>query len=295
MTAAALRGSMTALITPFSGGAVDEKSFQRFCEWQIEEGTDALVPCGTTGESATLDYDEHKRVIDLCIEVAKGRVPVIAGTGSNATYEAIELTLHAQKAGADAALIVTPYYNKPSQEGMVQHFKAIHDATEIPIVLYNVPGRTAADLSAESVARLAELPRIVGIKDASNDLTRPAKTRILAGEDFVQLSGEDATVIPFLGNGGHGCISVTANIAPRLLAELHDLWEAGDWVKARAINDRLMPLHGALFAETSPSPSKYAASLLGMGQNEVRLPLVVVGKETEAKVRSAMQHAGLIN
>ncbi len=295
MTAASLRGSMTALITPFSQGAVDEKAFQRFCDWQIAEGTDALVPTGTTGESATLDYDEHKRVIVLCIEVAKGRVPVIAGTGSNATSEAIEMTLFAQQAGADAALIVTPYYNKPTQEGMVQHFKAIHDATDIPILLYNVPGRTAVDLSAESVARLAELPRIVGIKDASNDLNRPAKTRILVGEDFVQLSGEDASIIPFLGNGGHGCISVTANVAPRLLAELHDSWQAGEIAHARAINDRLMPLHGALFAETSPSPAKYATQLLGMTDAEVRLPLVEIGTETQGKVRSAMQHAGLIN
>ena len=290
-----LEGSMTALITPFRDGKVDAKAFQEFCAWQIAEGTDALVPVGTTGESATLDYDEHKRVIELCIEVAKGKVPVIAGTGSNATREAIELTLHAQKAGADAVLQVVPYYVKPMQEGMYQHFKAIHDATDIPIVLYNVPGRVGVDMSAETTARLAKLPRIVGIKDATADLTRPAKTRILAGEDFVQLSGEDATIIPFLGNGGHGCISVTSNVAPRLLAELHDSWKAGDIKRARQINDRLMPLHTALFVETSPAPAKYAASLLGLCAPECRLPMVPVTPETAAKIKAAMQHAGLIN
>jgi len=290
-----LEGSMTALITPFKDDKVDAKAFQEFCAWQIAEGTDALVPVGTTGESATLDYDEHKRVIELCIEVAKGKVPVIAGTGSNATREAIELTLHAQHAGADAVLQVVPYYVKPMQEGMYQHFKAIHDATDIPIVLYNVPGRVGVDMSAETTARLAKLPRIVGIKDATADLTRPAKTRILAGEDFVQLSGEDATIIPFLGNGGHGCISVTSNVAPRLLAELHDSWRAGDIKRARQINDRLMPLHTALFVETSPAPAKYAASLLGLCSADCRLPMVPVTPETAAKVKAAMQHAGLIN
>jgi len=290
-----LEGSMTALITPFRDGKVDAKAFQEFCAWQIAEGTDALVPVGTTGESATLDYDEHKRVIELCIEVAKGKVPVIAGTGSNATSEAIELTLHAQKAGADAVLQVVPYYVKPTQEGMYQHFKAIHDATDVPIVLYNVPGRVGVDMSAETAARLAKLPRVVGIKDATADLTRPARTRILAGEDFIQLSGEDATIIPFLGNGGHGCISVTSNVAPRLLAELHDSWRAGDIKRARQINDRLMPLHTALFVETSPAPAKYAASLLGLCTADCRLPMVPVTPETAAKIKAAMQHAGLIN
>ena len=295
MTPLSLSGSMTALATPFRDGAVDAEAFQRFCAWQIEQGTDALVPCGTTGESATLDFDEHKRVIELCLEVAKGKVPVIAGTGANATTEAIYLTLHAQQAGADAVLLVTPYYNKPTQEGLYQHFKAVHDATDVPIVLYNVPGRTAVDMSAATVARLAKLERIIGIKDATSDLNRPAETRILVGEAFVQLSGEDASIIPFLGNGGHGCISVTANVAPRLTAELHDRWQAGDIVGARKINDRLMPLHRALFAETSPAPTKYALSLLGLFRNELRLPLVPIGPETEAKVTKAMQQAGLIN
>ena len=295
MTPERFHGSMTALITPFKNGAVDEKAFQRFVAWQIAEGTHGVVPCGTTGESATLNYDEHKRVMQLCIEVAKGKVPVVAGTGSNSTTEAIELTQYAEKLGADATLQVVPYYNKPTQEGIYQHFKAIHDACGLPVILYNVPGRTVADMSAETVARLAKLPRIIGIKDATADLTRPAKTRILAGEAFRQLSGEDATVIPFLGNGGHGCISVTSNIAPRLLAELHKAWQAGDLKGARAINDRLMPLHTALFVETSPAPVKYGASLLGLCDAELRLPMVPVTPDTAAKVKAAMQHAGLIN
>ncbi len=290
-----LEGSMTALITPFKDDKVDAKAFQKFCAWQIAEGTDVLVPMGTTGESATVDYDEHKRVIELCVEVAKGKVPVIAGAGSNATSEAIMLTQFAQQSGADAVLQVVPYYVKPTQEGMYQHFKAIHDASDIPIVLYNVPGRVAVDMSAETVARLAKLPRVIGIKDSSNDLTRPARTRILTGEDFIQVSGEDATIVPFLANGGHDCISVMANVAPRLLGELHDSWRAGDLKRARQINDRLMPLHTALFVETSPAPAKYAASLLGLCSAECRLPMVPVTPETAAKVKAAMQHAGLIN
>ena len=290
-----LQGSMTALITPFRDGALDEKAFQHLCAWQIDQGTDALVAVGSTGESATLTQDEHKRIIDLCLEVAKGRVPVIAGAYSNATSEAIELTRYAQKACADAVLQVVPYYNKPTQEGMFQHFKAIHDASDIPIVLYNVPGRVVVDMSAETVARLAKLPRVVGIKEAALDLSRPAKTRVLAGEDFVQLSGEDAMVIPFLGNGGHGAISVTANVAPRLLGELHDAWRAGDLKRARRINDDLMPLHAALFAETSPAPAKYAASLLGLCSPEVRLPLAPLMPETQVQVRAAMRHARLLN
>jgi len=286
---------MTALVTPFRDGAVDEKAYQRLCDWQIKEGTDLLVTCGTTGEPATLEAEEHERVIELCLEVAKDRVPVIAGTGSNSTAEAIHYTRHAEKVGADYALLTVPYYNKPTQEGLYQHFKAVHDATAIPLILYNVPGRTVTDMSAETVSRLAKLPRIVGIKDATADLTRPATTRNLCGEAFVQLSGEDATVIPFLANGGVGCISVTANVAPRLLAELHDRWQEGNLKAARQINDRLMPLHAALFAETSPAPSKFALSLLGICANELRLPLVTIAKATEEKVRAAMQHAGLLN
>jgi 4-hydroxy-tetrahydrodipicolinate synthase len=222
-------------------------------------------------------------------------VPVIAGTGSNSTEEAIKLTRHAKKAGADAALVVTPYYNKPTQEGLYQHYKAIHDAVEIPIVIYNIPGRCVVDMSVETMARLAALPNVVGVKDATCDLARPAKTRLAIGPDFAQLSGEDATVVPFLAQGGHGCISVTANVAPRLCAELHEAWQGGDLESVRTINDRLMPLHEALFVETSPAPVKYAASLLGKCQNIVRRPLVQVSEQTESKVRAAMAHAGLIN
>jgi 4-hydroxy-tetrahydrodipicolinate synthase len=290
-----LRGSMTALVTPFREGAVDEKAYQRLCDWQIKEGTDVLVTCGTTGEPPTMDAAEHERVMELCIEVAKNRVPVVAGTGSNSTTEAIYYTRCAEKLGADFALLTVPYYNKPTPEGLYQHFKAVHDATHIPLILYNVPGRTVTDMMAETIGRLAKLPRIVAIKEASVDLTRPARTRSAAGEDFIQLSGEDATIIPFLANGGVGCISVTANVAPRLLAELHDLWRDDDLKGARQINDRLMPLHDALFAETSPAPAKFALSLLGICANELRLPLVPVTEVTEKKVRAAMQHAGLIN
>jgi 4-hydroxy-tetrahydrodipicolinate synthase len=288
-------GSITALITPFRNGRLDEEAFQRFVEWQIEEGTNALVPCGTTGESPTLSHEEDMRVTALCIEVAKGRVPVIAGTGSNSTEEAIMLTRHAKEAGADAALIVTPYYNKPTQEGLFQHYRAIHDAVDIPIVIYNIPGRCIVDMSVDTMARLAELPNIVGVKDATIDLTRPARTRAAIGGDFAQLSGEDATVVPFLAQGGHGCISVTSNVAPRLCADLHAAWQRRDVDRVQEINDRLMPLHQSLFIESSPGPVKFAAKLLGHCEDEVRLPLVRVQPETQARVRSAMMHAGLIN
>jgi 4-hydroxy-tetrahydrodipicolinate synthase len=288
-------GSITALITPFRNGRVDEEAFRRFVKWQIDEGTDALVPTGTTGESPTLSHDEHKRVVEICVEAAEGRVPIIAGTGSNATAEAIELTQHAEQAGADAALVVTPYYNKPNQEGLYQHFKAIHDASNLPIIIYNIPPRSVIDMTVETMAKLAELPRIAGVKDATADLARPAKTRMAIGADFTMLSGEDATVVPFLAQGGHGCISVSANVAPRLCGELHDAWKAGDFARVDELNYQLMPLHVALFAEPSPQPSKYALSLLGHIDNELRLPLVPVSPETEVKVRAAMVHAGLIN
>jgi 4-hydroxy-tetrahydrodipicolinate synthase len=295
MTDPMFKGSMPALITPFKNGSVDEAAFQRFVAWQVDQGSHGLVPCGTTGESPTLTHAEHKRVTELCIEVAKGRVPVIAGTGSNSTAEAIELTKHAKSAGADAALVVTPYYNKPTQEGLYQHFKAIHDSADLPIVIYNIPGRSVVDMSVETMARLAKLPNIVGVKDATADLMRPAKTRAAIGKDFVQLSGEDGTVVPFLAQGGHGCISVTANVAPRPCADLHEAWQRGDLDTVTQINDRLMPLHQALFVETSPGPVKYAASLLGHGENRLRLPMVCVMPETEKAVRDAMSHAGLIN
>ena len=288
-------GSMTALITPFRGGQVDENAFQSFVEWQINEGTDALVPCGTTGESPTLSHEEDMRVTALCVEVANGRVPVIAGTGSNSTDEAVQLTQHAKDAGADAALIVTPYYNKPTQEGLYQHYRTIHDAVEIPIVIYNIPGRSIVDMSVETMTRLAALPNIVGVKDATADLVRPALTQLEIGDEFSQLSGEDATVVPFIAQGGHGCISVTSNVAPRLCADLHAAWKRRDIDRVMEVNKRLMPLHQALFVESSPGPVKFAASLLGHCENELRLPMVSVQPETEVKVKAAMVHAGLLN
>src|SRR5262245_24533134 len=245
-------GSITALITPFRDGKVDEKAFQAFVDWQIREGTNALVPLGTTGDSPTLSHAEHMRVVEICIEAAHGRVPVIAGTGSNSTEEAIDLTQHAEKAGADAALVVLPYYNKPTPEGQYLHFKAIHDATSIPIVIYNVPPRSAIDMSVDTMARVAKLSRVLGVKDETADLARPIRTRIAIGKDFCQLSGEDATALPFLIQGGHGCISVTANAAPKLTAEMHAAWRKGDIQGAMTINEKLMPLNDAMFCETSP-------------------------------------------
>ena len=288
-------GSLTALITPFRDGAIDEDAFQRFVDWQIAEGTDGLVPCGTTGESPTLSHDEHMRVVELCIEAAGGRVPVIAGTGSNSTAEAVHLTQHAKRAGAAAALVVMPYYNKPTPEGQYRHFKAIHDAVDLPIVIYNIPGRSVVDMSVETMARLAKLPNIVGVKDATQDLVRPLVTRLAIGADFCQLSGEDATVVPFLAQGGHGCISVTSNVAPKLCADLHDAWRRGDLETVTMLNERLMPLHAALFVESSPGPVKYAASLLGRSSAELRLPLCEVSEATTRRVREAMTAAGLLN
>jgi 4-hydroxy-tetrahydrodipicolinate synthase len=289
------KGSLVALITPFRNGAVDEKRFQSFVEWQIKEGTHAVVPCGTTGESPTLSHAEHKRVVELCVEVAKGRVPVIAGTGSNSTDEAIDFTRHAKKAGADAALVVTPYYNKPTQEGLYHHYKALNDATDLPILIYNIPGRCVIDMSVATMARLAKLPHIVGVKDATNDLARPLRTRAACGRDFAMLSGEDITVMAFMAQGGDGCISVTANVAPRALADMHEAWQKGDAAAAMAINERLAPLHDALFCETSPAPVKYAASLLDKATPDVRLPLVPASPEAQDKVRGAMRAAGVLN
>ena len=295
MSGPMFKGSVTALITPFSNGAVDEAAFQRFVQWQIDQGSHGVVPCGTTGESPTLSHAEHRRVTELCLEVAKGKIPVIAGTGSNSTAEAISLTRHAEEAGADAALVVTPYYNKPTQEGLYQHFKAISEAVSLPILIYNIPGRSIVDMSVETMTRLAELPNIVGVKDATADLTRPAKTRAAIGRDFTQLSGEDGTIVPFLAQGGHGCISVTANVAPQACADLHEAWQRRDFDSVEQVNDRLMPLHQALFIEASPGPVKYAASLLGHCDNRLRLPLVCVTPATQERVREAMAHAGLIN
>jgi 4-hydroxy-tetrahydrodipicolinate synthase len=290
------RGSNPALITPMKNGEVDEAAFRKFVNWQITEGSHGLVPVGTTGESPTLTPEEHKRVIEICIEETKGRVPVIAGTGSNSTAEAIEYTEHAKEAGADAALVVVPYYNKPTQEGLYAHFKAIASAVDIPIFVYNVPGRTVANISVETLARLAaDCPNIVGTKDASADLTRPSRQRLVSGEKFIQLSGEDGTALGFNAHGGVGCISVTANVAPRLCAEFQEATLRGDYGTALKLQDRLMPLHHALFVETSPGPVKYAASLLGICDAHARLPMVPVTDATKRTVRDAMIHAGLLN
>ena len=289
------KGSFVAIITPFKDGAVDEKAFQSLVEWHMDEGTNGLVPCGTTGESPTLSHEEHMRVTELCVEVAGGRVPVMAGTGSNSTGEAIMLTAHAKEAGADAALLVTPYYNKPTQEGFYQHYKAVHDAVELPLFIYNIPGRSIVDMSVETMARLAELPNIAGVKDATCDLARPMRTRLAIGPDFCQLSGEDGTVVPYLAGGGHGCISVTANVAPGLCAALHKAWQAGDLKTVMALQDRLMPVHLALFSETSPGPVKYAASLMGKCSAETRLPICEIAETSKEQVKNALKGAGLLN
>lgn len=289
------KGSITALITPFLDGDIDWKSFEKHVEWQIESGTHGLVPVGTTGESPTLSHDEHHAVVKRCIEIVNGRIPVIAGSGSNATREAIDLTQHAQKDGADAALIVAPYYNKPTQEGLYQHYKAIHDATDIPIVLYNVPGRTVVEISVETVCRLAELPRIVGIKDATSNLERQTLIINRLSNDFCQLSGEDGTAPAFLAQGGHGCISVTSNVAPALCSQLQTSWQKGDLKTFAEMRDRLAPLHKSLFCETSPAPVKYAASRLGFGTDEVRMPLAKASAEARATVDAALEFAGLLS
>jgi len=289
-------GSMTALITPMDqDGAVDEAAFQSFVDWQLQEGTQAVIPTGTTGESPTLSHAEHCRVVELCIEVAKGKAPVIAGTGSNSTREALWLTEHAKTAGADAALVVTPYYNKPTQEGMYQHYKAIAEAVDIPIIIYNIPGRSIVDMSVETMGRLArDFDNIVGVKDATNDLTRPLKTRIALGPQFIQLSGEDATIGAFLGQGGHGCISVTSNVAPNLCARLHKAWGSNDMESFVAARDKLMPVHDALFCESSPGPVKYAAELLGKSTRRTRLPLTEIADASKKRVEQAMKQADLI-
>jgi 4-hydroxy-tetrahydrodipicolinate synthase len=288
------KGSITALVTPFREGAVDEKAFQSLVAWQIAEGSHGIVPCGTTGESPTLSHQEHRRVIELCVEVAKGKVPVIAGTGSNSTAEAIGLTRHAKEAGADAALIVAPYYNKPTQEGLFRHYEAITAAVDLPVIVYNIPGRSVVDISVETMARLATLPNIVGVKDATADLVRPLKTRLAVGEDFCQLSGEDATATAFLAMGGVGCISVTSNVAPKLCSQMHEAWAKGDLATCFAIRDRLMPLHDVMFCETNPTPAKYAVSLLGKCLPNVRLPLVELTEGSKTKIEAAMKGLGLI-
>jgi len=288
-------GSLVALITPFQNGVIDETGFQSFVEWQISEGTNGLIPTGTTGESPTLNHDEHKRVVELSIEVAKGKVPIIAGTGSNSTAEAIALTQHAKDAGADAALVVTPYYNKPTQEGLYQHYKMIVDEVDLPVIIYNIPGRSVVDMSVETMARLAKLPNIVGVKDATCDLARPLASRLAIKEEFCQLSGEDATIGAFLGQGGDGCISVTANVAPRLCAKLHNSWKDREIDTFSVVRDQLMPLHDALFCETSPGPVKYAASLLSKCDEYCRPPIVPIADSSKKTVRDAMISVGLLN
>lgn len=289
-------GSIPALVTPFRDGAVDEAAFRKLVDWQIESGSKALVPCGTTGESPTISHDEHMRVIDLCIEVADGRVPVIAGAGSNATSEAVMLARHAQEAGADAVLVVTPYYNKPNQEGLFRHFEAVHDAIDIPIILYNIPGRSIVDLGLDAMVRLAGLQRIVGMKDATGDIARVSDYRQAIGDEFCQLSGNDEVALGHFAHGGAGCISVSANVAPALCAEFQAACAAGDMAKARELNDRLHPLHRAMFSDTSPGPVKYAMSrVCDWMTDEVRLPVVPCSEASRQAVDAALIHAGLLS
>lgn len=289
-----IHGSIVALITPFADGRLDEAALRRMVDWHIEQGTHGIVPVGTTGESPTLNHDEHCRVIQLVVEQAAGRVPVIAGAGSNNPLEAIEYSLEAQKAGADATLHVAGYYNRPNQEGLYQHFKLLHDQTQIPIIVYNIPARAVVDIQPQTMARIAELPRIIGVKDATGDLARPWAERQLIKKPFIWLSGEDATAVAYNISGGTGCISVTANVAPKLVAEVQNLTLAGKWEEARALQDRLIPLHQAMFAEPSPAGAKYAASLLGLCSEECRLPVVPLSEATRQRIRAVMEQLELI-
>jgi len=288
-------GSMPALVTPFKGGRIDEESLRALVDWQIECGSTGLVPVGTTGESPTLSHAEHKQVVEIVVAQAKGRVPVIAGAGSNNTTEAIELAVHAEKAGAEAVLVVTPYYNKPTQEGMYQHFKAVNDAIGIPIIIYNIPPRSVVDMSVETMARLYELKNIAGVKDATANLARVSQQRHAMGPDFIQLSGEDMTALAYMAAGGHGCISVVANVAPSLCAQLMAAVAKGDYAEALALQDRLVPLHDAIFREPGLAGAKHGLSLLGRVQEEVRLPLLPVTPATGKVIREAMVFAGVLN
>ena len=292
----AFAGSYTALITPFSNGRVDEDAFRKLVEFQIESGTHGLVPVGTTGESPTLSHDEHDRVIELCIEQAAGRVPVIAGAGSNATAEAVRLARHAADAGADGVLIVSPYYNKPTQEGLYRHFTSVAEAVDVAVIVYDIPGRSIVRVDDANLVRMnAAFPNISGIKDATSEVGRPPRILNALGNGFSQLSGEDATTLPYLAGGGHGAISVTSNIAPKALADMHNAWKAGDVKTAQAINARLIDLHDAMFCEASPGPVKYAAERLGLCSAETRLPLCEIADESKARVDAALRGAGLIN
>ena len=288
------KGSFVALITPFKDGKVDETAFRSFIEWQITEGSDGLVPCGTTGESPTLSHEEHQKVTEICIDVTDGRIPVIAGAGSNSTEEAISLAQHAKTAGADAVLVVTPYYNKPTQAGLFAHYKAINDNAKIPIIIYNIPGRSIIDMSVETMADLSKLDYIVGVKDATAQLDRPILTTLACGKDFCQLSGEDGTAIPHLAAGGHGCISVTGNILPRQCSEMQKAWAEGNIKKAMELQELLMPVHAAIFCETSPGPVKYAAELLGLFSSGARLPITEIADDSKVAVKEALKKVGVI-
>jgi len=289
-----LRGSLTALVTPFKDGALDEEAFRAHVNWQIENGTKGLVPVGTTGESPTLSHDEHRKVVEWCVDEARGRVPVVAGAGSNNTHEAVELAKHAEEAGADAVLVVTPYYNKPTQEGLYRHFEAVNDAVGIPIIIYNIPPRSVIDMSVATMARLYELKNIAGVKDATANIGRVSQQRHALGPDFIQLSGEDMTALAYNAAGGHGCISVVSNVAPRLCAEMQELSLSGDYAGALKVQDRLVPLHDAVFAEPGLAGAKCGLALLGRGNEEIRLPMLRVTDGTKAVIRQAMVHAGLL-
>ena len=288
-----IKGAITAVVTPFTEDGIDEQAFQDFIEWQVDSGIHGLVPCGTTGESATLRDAEHRRVITLCIEAAKGRVPVIAGAGSNETRVSIQYAQHAKELGADAALVVTPYYNKPNQEGIFQHFKAINDSIDIPIVVYNIPSRSVVDITNDTMERLSKLENVVGCKDATGDITRVTALIDRCGEDFIQLSGDDPTSLGYRAHGGQGCISVGSNIAPRLYANLHEACDAGDFAGARKIHSALDRMHKDLFLDPNPAPTKYALSLMSKMEPRVRLPMTLCQENTKTVVKAAMKRAGI--
>ena len=289
-----LKGSIPAIITPFTKGEVDYDCFEKLLKWQIKEGISGVTVCGTTGESPTLSHDEHKKLVEVCVEQANGRVPVIAGAGSNSTSEAVDFVKHACAAGADGLLVVTPYYNKPTQSGLLAHYNELIKNSSKPIIIYDIPGRSVIKMSDNTMAELAKNDLIVGVKDATADLARPTRLQNLIGDDFIQLSGEDGTALAYLAAGGHGCISVTANIAPNLLSRMHNAWKQGDITNAQDINKKLMPLHDSLFCETSPGPLKYAASLLGICSSEARLPIVEIEETSKKKVDNALKKAGLL-
>jgi len=289
-----IKGSIPALVTPFKNGELDLDTLKKLVDWQIESGSTGLVPVGTTGESPTLSHEEHEAVVEAVVKFAAGRVPVIAGAGSNNTVEGIRLIQHAERVGADAALVVTPYYNKPTQAGLIAHYTALHDCCKLPIVIYNIPGRSVVDMTPETMGKLAQLPRIIGVKDATGKIERVSMQRASCGSDFIQLSGEDATALGFNAHGGVGCISVTANVAPKLCAEFQQATLAGDYRKALEYQDRLMPLHEAIFLEPGLAGAKYGLSLLGRCSEEVRLPLVGLTDGTKARIKAAMEHAGIL-